>query len=84
MPGGRVDANESIEETVLREIREETGICIEKESEEAMLDEDDESLKKKTIICSHIRPFFLWESVYPTNLKYGLPQYIYICCFCEY
>lgn len=66
---------ESIEETVLREIKEETGIYIEKDNEEKMMDEEEELFRKNVIKCSHIKPFFLWESVYPTSLKYGFPQY---------
>lgn len=69
-----MDINESIEETVLREIREETGIVIEKDLDEIMGSENEENMKKNTIKSSHVRPFFIWESVYPTNLKYGLPQ----------
>jgi len=66
---------ESIEDTVLREIREETGIFIEKNSEDLMLNEEEEIYRKNIIKCSQIKPFFLWESVYPTSLKYGFPQY---------
>lgn len=73
-PGGRVDIDESIEETVLREIKEEIGIAIEKNLDEMMNNENEENIKKNIIKSSHVRPFFIWESVYPTNLKYGLPQ----------
>lgn len=75
-----MDVNESIEETVLREIREETGIFIEKDLDEQFFENDD-FLQKNIIKCSHIRPFFIWESVYPTNLKYGLPQFTYYTRF---
>ncbi len=57
-PGGSVEAGETLLETGLRELEEETGIAV---------PASDESGSSGRVLC-------LWESVYPPFLERGLPK----------
>lgn len=56
-PGGHIEENEMIIEAGLRELKEETGLTIEKEN----------------CVNEEIKMLALWESTYPAMLSFGLP-----------
>jgi len=56
LPGGHIDAGESLEEGVIRELREETGIDLEQNTSGVIL------YRGKTVKLS---PFFVFESSIP-------------------
>lgn len=68
-PGGRFDDGDNFEETLIREINEETGIRIVKTNDDNY--EFINSLEEKIKVI--IEPFMLYESVYPDFIKKGLP-----------
>jgi 8-oxo-dGTP pyrophosphatase MutT (NUDIX family) len=64
-PGGKVDENENHINTLLREVREETGIDI-LEKDIGVYTYGDRSVS--------IKPLMLYESVFPDTLEKGLPE----------
>lgn len=75
--GGRLDPEESLDECALRELHEEVGIDIERK-------EGPIKGSYKYVYAGReceIKPFFIWESIYPTLLDYGFPKVQYILIF---
>jgi 8-oxo-dGTP pyrophosphatase MutT (NUDIX family) len=64
-PGGKVDENENQITTLLREVREETGIDIIETDIDTYYYNDNQVV---------IKPLMLYESVYPDTLDKGLPS----------